>query len=71
MLLYIHISGYIREVLFRKLNTKGASFLAQLVIGLQCRRPSFDPWLGKYPGKGNGSPLQYPCLENLMDTGDW
>ena len=23
--------------------------------------------LGRYPGEGNGSPLQYPCLENAMD----
>ena len=23
------------------------------------------------PGEGNGNPLQYPCLENLMDTGAW
>ena len=22
-------------------------------------------------GEGNGNPLQYPCLENLMDTGAW
>ena len=22
------------------------------------------PWLGKYPGKGKGYPLQYSCLEN-------
>ena len=21
--------------------------------------------------KGNGSPLQYPCLENSMDEGAW
>ena len=21
------------------------------------------------PGEGNGSPLQYPCLEDLMDKG--
>ena len=25
--------------------------------------------LGKCSGEGNGSPLQYPCLENLMDRG--
>ena len=25
--------------------------------------------LGRSPGKGNGNPLQYPCLENLMDRG--
>ena len=26
------------------------------------------PGLGRSPGEGNGNPLQYPCLENLMDT---
>ena len=25
--------------------------------------------LGRCPGEGNGNPLQYPCLENLMDSG--
>ena len=24
---------------------------------------------GRYPGEGNGSPLQYSCLENPMDRG--
>ena len=23
------------------------------------------------PGRGNGNPLQYSCLENSMDRGDW
>ena len=23
------------------------------------------------PGEGNGNPLQYPCLENSVDTGAW
>ena len=23
------------------------------------------------PGEGNGTPLQYSCLENPMDGGDW
>ena len=27
------------------------------------------PELGKYPGEGNGNPLQYFCLENPMDKG--
>ena len=27
------------------------------------------PGLGRSPGEGNGHPLQYPCLENLMDRG--
>ena len=29
------------------------------------------PGLGKYPGEGNGNPLQYSCLENPMDRGAW
>ena len=27
--------------------------------------------LGRSPGKGNGNPLQYSCLENPMDRGAW
>ena len=26
---------------------------------------------GRYPGEGNGNPLQYSCLENSMDRGAW
>ncbi|CAI9157067.1 unnamed protein product [Rangifer tarandus platyrhynchus] len=29
------------------------------------------PGLGRSPGKGNGNPLQYSCLENPMDGGAW
>ena len=29
------------------------------------------PGLGRSPGEGNGNPLQYSCLENHMDSGDW
>ena len=29
------------------------------------------PGLGRSPGGKNGSPLQYSCLENSMDRGDW
>ena len=29
------------------------------------------PLLGISPGEGNGNPLQYSCLENLMDGGAW
>ena len=27
------------------------------------------PGLERSPGEGNGNPLQYSCLENLMDRG--
>ena len=29
------------------------------------------PGSGRSPGEGNGNPLQYSCLENPMDRGDW
>ena len=29
------------------------------------------PGSGRSPGEGNGSPLQYSCLENSMDGGAW
>ena len=30
-----------------------------------------DPGLGRSPGEGKGSPLQYSCLENYMDREAW
>ena len=27
------------------------------------------PGLGRWPGEGDGTPLQYSCLENPMDGG--
>ena len=29
------------------------------------------PGLGRTPGRGQGNPLLYFCLENLMDRGAW
>ena len=33
--------------------------------------PGSIPGPGKFPGEGNGNPLQYSCLENPMDGGAW
>ena len=33
--------------------------------------PGLNPGLGRFPGEGNGNPLQYSCLENPMDRGAW
>ena len=54
-------------------------FLTEVLPGLpwgsevkaSARRPVFDPGSGRSPGEGNGNPLQYSCLENPMDGGDW
>ena len=33
--------------------------------------PGSIPGSGRSPGEGNGTPLQYSCLENPMDRGAW
>ena len=33
--------------------------------------PGWIPGLGRSSAVGNGSPLQYACLENPMDRGAW
>ena len=33
--------------------------------------PGSTPGSGRPPGEGNGNPLKYPCLENLMDGEAW
>ena len=30
-----------------------------------------SPGWGRSPGRGNGNPLQYSCLENPIDRGAW
>ena len=29
------------------------------------------PGSGRFPGEGNGNPLQYSCLESSVDRGTW
>ena len=35
------------------------------------RHPGSIPGCGRFPGEGNGNPLQCSCLENPMDRGAW
>ena len=53
--------------------TKRASLVAQTVKRLVCNAgdPALIPGLGRFPGEGNGNPLQYSCLENPMVGGAW
>ena len=53
-----------------------ASPIVQLVKNLPAnagytRDTSLIPGSVRSPGEGNGSPLQYSCLENSMDSGAW
>ena len=42
-----------------------------LLASEDTRDVDLTPGLGNSPGGGDGSLLQYPCLENLMDRGAW
>ena len=33
--------------------------------------PGLIPGLERFPGEGNGNPLQYSCLENPTNRGAW
>ena len=44
---------------------------APLASACNAGDPGSVPGLGRSPGEGNGSPLQYSCLENPMDGGAW
>ena len=33
--------------------------------------PNLIPGSGQFPGEGNGSPLQFSCLEHHKDRGAW
>ena len=37
----------------------------------QCRRPRFDPWVGKIHWRRNGNALQYSCLGHPVDGRAW
>ena len=55
-------------------NEKGKNLLCFPVVSdgkesASCNAgdPGSIPGLGRFPGEGNGYPLQYSCLENSMD----
>ena len=41
------------------------------VPAYNARDPGSVPGSGRSLEEGNGNPLQYSCLENLMDPGAW
>ena len=47
-------------------------FVAQMVKNAcSAGNPGSIPGSGRSPGEGHGNLLQYFCLENSMDRGDW
>ena len=60
------IAHYYESIDFNTCN-KWGSLVAQTVNNLHAMKET-SVWS---PGKGNGYPFQYPCLENPMDRGAW
>ena len=61
-------------------SLQGCSFfhlprwLSGKVSACQCRRHKrcgFDPWVRRFPGEGNGHPLQHSCLERPWRGAWW
>ena len=74
----VFISGDSSLVAMRGLLIAVASLAAGFPGGLDGKAsacsegdPGSIPGSGRSPGRGNGNPLQYPCLENSMDRGAW
>ena len=55
------------------MHVLGAGLVAQLEKDLLAMRATRVRLLGweDHPGEVNDTPLQYSCLENLMDRGAW
>ena len=55
------------------MNSMSDSLVAQ--DGKESARSAEDPGSitgsGRFPGEGNGNPVQHSCLENSMDRGAW
>ena len=43
----------------------------QILAHFKCLIGLINESLGLFCGEGNGTPLQYSCLENPMDEGAW
>ena len=61
-------------LLFLTLLVKvSGAFLAaqQKNSSANARDAGLTPGSGRFPGEGNGNPVQYSCLENPMNRGGW
>jgi len=68
---YIYIHIYVYMYTYNIYIYKRTSQVALVVKNLpanagDARDAGLIPGLGRSPGEGNGNPLQYSCLENLM-----
>ena len=67
MNMYIHTNIYVSIHIYSAYRVVGASLLLDnKKSALNVEDPSSIPGSERFPGEGNGYPLQYSCLENAM-----
>ena len=66
--LYMHIYSHLHNY---RVFPGGSVVKSTPANAGDARDPGLIPGSGRSPGKGNGNPLQYSCLENPMDRGAW
>ena len=59
--------GKVMSLLFNMLSRLGFLGSSGKESARNVGGPDSIPGTGRSPGKGNGNPLQYSCLENPMD----
>ena len=71
--LYWILFSYIFSSFLKRAASHQMCFVSGKESTCQCRRCGFDPIPGleRFPGGGNGNPLQYSCLENSLNRGAW
>ena len=52
-------------------HADASTILLKFGLSVPCLQYTFDTFDNYLPGGGNGNPLQYSCLGNPMERGDW
>ena len=73
LLIFRSVTNIFKHIEFRSLLASAWDSLVAQMIESACNAGDLGsiPELGRFPGEGNGNPLQYACLENSMDRGAW
>ena len=66
---YVHIHSHMCIHMYVYMASQVALTVKIACQGRWCKRCRFNLWERRSPGGGNGTPLQYSCLENSMDRG--
>ena len=55
------------------INSAAMNIGVEIELTSACKAgdPGSIPGWGRFPGEGDGNPLQYSCMENSMNRGAW